>query len=146
MSTTIKHKLPIWYWIIVAFALLWNAMGIYQYLQQVYQTDAFKAMYPNPEILNMVINTPGWVMAAFATAVFFGFLGSLALLLRKSWAKPLLLISLIGIITQLTYNLFISKALEVYGPGAIIMPMLVLIFGFIIYYLAKKAESKGWIA
>ena len=85
-------------------------------------------------------------MAAFATAVCFGFLGSLALLLRKSLAKPLLLISLIGIIAQLTYNLFISKALEVYGPSAIIMPMLVLIFGFIIYYLAKKAESKGWIS
>ena len=120
-------------------------MGVYQYLQQAYQTDAFKAMYPDPETLEMVINTPGWVMAAFATAVFFGFLGSLALVLRKRWAKPLLLISLTGIVVQLTYNLFISNALEVYGPGAIIMPMMVLIFGLAIFYLAKKAETKGWI-
>ena len=145
MSTITKQKPPIWYWIIAAFALLWNAMGVYQYLQQAYQTDAFKAMYPDPETLEMVINTPGWVMAAFATAVFFGFLGSLALVLRKRWAKPLLLISLTGIVVQLTYNLFISNALEVYGPGAIIMPMMVLIFGLAIFYLAKKAETKGWI-
>jgi len=146
MSTITKQKPPIWYWIIAAFALLWNAMGVYQYLQQAYQTDAFKAMYPDPETLEMVINTPGWVMAAFATAVFFGFLGSLALVLRKRWAKPLLLISLIGIVAQLTYNLFISNALEVYGPGAVIMPMMVLIFGLVIFYLAKKAETKGWIS
>ncbi|MBQ0768456.1 MAG: hypothetical protein KBT58_04140 [Bizionia sp.] len=146
MSTTTKQKPPIWYWIIASFALLWNAMGVYQYLQQAYQTDAFKAMYPDAEILEMVINTPGWVMAAFATAVFFGFLGSLALVLRKRWAKPLLLISLIGIVVQLTYNLFISNALEVYGPGAVIMPMMVLIFGLVIFYMAKKAETKGWIS
>ncbi|TYB76722.1 hypothetical protein ES676_05100 [Bizionia saleffrena] len=145
MSKIVKQKLPIWYWIIAAFALLWNALGIYKYLQHAYQTEAFKALYPDLETLTMVINTPDWVMAAFATAVFFGFLGSVALLLRTKWAKPLLLISLIGITIQLTYNLFISNALEVYGPGAIIMPMMVLVFGFVIFYLAKKAESKGWI-
>lgn len=146
MTEKTTQKPPIWYWIIAGFALIWNAMGVYQYLQQANQTEAFKAMYPDPEILEMVINTPGWVMAAFATAVFFGFLGSLALLLRKSWAKVLLLVSLIGIIVQLIYNLFISNALEVYGPGAVIMPIMVLIFGFVIYYLAKKALSKGWIS
>ena len=39
MSTTKPSKA---FWIISGVALLWNAMGVNQYLQQAYMTDAFK--------------------------------------------------------------------------------------------------------
>lgn len=141
-STT---KPPVWFWIISVVALLWNLLGVNAYLQQAYQTDSFKAMY-NAEQLEMVNNTPAWATAAFAIAVFAGALGCLALLLRKSWAKPLLLLSFIGIVVQMVYNLFISKALEVYGPGAVIMPILVLLVGIFLIWYSKKAHANGWIS
>lgn len=43
---------------------------------------------------------PAWVIAAFAIAVWGGALGCLALLLRKKWAMPILLVSLIGILAK----------------------------------------------
>ncbi len=143
-NSTIKP--PVWFWFISAFALFWNAMGVNQYLQQAYQTESFKETYNTPELLEIVNNTPAWVIAAFAIAVFAGVLGSIALLLRKSWARPLFLLSLIAIVVQMVYNIFISKAMEVYGPGAVIMPIVVMLFGIFLLWFSKKSIAKGWIS
>lgn len=145
MNTISKTKPPVWFWIISVIALLWNAMGVNAYIQQAYKTDSFKAMYTE-EQLDMIANTPVWATAAFAVAVFGGILGSLGLLFRKKWAKSLFLLSLLGIIVQMTYNLFISKAMEVYGPGAVIMPILVLVVGVFLLWYSKKAIAKKWLA
>ncbi|MGG8496754.1 hypothetical protein ACQY1Q_10075 [Tenacibaculum sp. TC6] len=142
---TNSSKPSTFFWIFGVIALLWNAMGVNAYLQQAYKTDAFKAMYTE-EQLEMVTNTPSWVMAAFALAVFGGFIGCILLLLRKKIALPIFLVSLVGIIIQMIYNLFISKSIEVYGPGAIIMPIMVLIIGFLLYFFTKKSISKGWLS
>ena len=121
-------------------------MGINQYLQQAYNTDTFKAMYPDEKVLEMVLNTPAWVMGAFAIAVFGGFLGSLFLLLRKKIAKPIFLVSLIAIIIQMFYNVFLSGALDVYGPGAMVMPIMVIGFAIFILWYTKKIETDGLLS
>ena len=82
-STT---KPPVWFWIISVVALLWNGMGVNAYLQQAYMTEGFKAQY-NAEQLEAIANTPAWVTAAFAIAVFAGFLGCVGLLLRKKMGQ-----------------------------------------------------------
>ena len=139
-------KPPIWFWIVGVITLLWNGMGVKAYLDQAYNTEAHKAMYNTPELLEMVANTPAWATAAFAVAVFGGVLGCIALLLRKKWARPIFLLSLIGIIVQMIYNLFMSGAMEVYGPGAVIMPIMVLIIGIFLIWLSKKGIAKGWLS
>ncbi len=142
--TNSSTKPPVWFWVIGVIALLWNLMGVNAYLQQAYQTESFKAMY-TPEQLDLITNTPAWAIGAFAIAVFAGALGCIALLLRKSWAKPLFLLSLIGIVVQMIYNLFISKAMEVYGPGAVVMPILVMLVGLFLVWYSKRSVVKGWI-
>ncbi len=137
-------KPPVWFWVFSIIALLWNLMGVNAYLQQAYRTDAFTSML-TAEQLDMVNSTPAWATAAFAIAVFAGALGCIALLLKKSWAKSLFLLSLIGIIVQMIYNLFISKALEVYGPGAVVMPILVMLVGIFLLWYSKRSITKGWI-
>ena len=138
-------KPPVWFWIVSVLALIWNGMGVNAYLQQAYNTESYREMYP-PEQLEIAANMPSWVTAAFAIAVFGGLLGCLALILRKKWAKSILLLSLIGIIVQMIYNLFISKAMEVYGPGAVIMPIMVLIVGIFLVWFSKKGITKGWLS
>lgn len=146
MTTESTTKPPIWFWIVSVLALVWNAMGVKAYLDQAYNTDAHKAMYNTPELLEMVSNTPAWATAAFAIAVFGGAIGCIALLLRKKWAKPIFLLSLIGIIVQMIYNLFMSGAMEIYGPGAVVMPIMVLFIGMFLVWFAKKGIAKGWLA
>ena len=146
MTTESSNKPPIWFWIVSVIALLWNSAGAYMYLQQAYNTEAHQAMYNTPELLEMVNSIPAWATAAFAIAVFGGVLGSIGLLLRKKWAKSIFVLSLIGIIVQMTYNVFISGAMEVYGPGAIAMPIMTLLFGIILVWFSKKGISKGWLS
>ncbi len=64
-------KPPIWFWIVSVIALLWNGSGVYMYLIQAYDTESFRVMY-TAEQLEMAHNTPSWVTAAFAIAVFAG--------------------------------------------------------------------------
>lgn len=143
---TNSNKPNVWFWVIAIISLLWNGMGVNQYLQQAYNTDAFKAMYPDEKVMEMIQNTPSWVMGAFAIAVFGGLIGSIFLLLRKKIAKPLFLISLVAIVIQMFYNVFMSGSLDIYGPGAIIMPIMVIGFALFILWYTKKSEAKGWLS
>ncbi|MBT8184721.1 MAG: hypothetical protein KJN76_07760, partial [Eudoraea sp.] len=99
MTDKLSVKPPLWFWIVSAVALVWNIMGVMAYLGSAFITDEMKAEMP-AEQLELMENTPAWVTAAFAIAVWAGLLGCIALLLRKKWARPVLLISLIGIIVQ----------------------------------------------
>lgn len=141
---TTQNKPGAAFWIIAVIALIWNIMGVMAYLGQAYMTDEDKALLPEAEQA-LYTDIPAWVTAAFAIAVFGGLLGALALLLRKKWATPLFLISLLGIIVQMIYNFFISGAMDVYGPGGMIMPVMVLVIGFFLVWYSKKATANGWL-
>ena len=132
------------FWIISVIALIWNLMGVNQYIQQAYMTDSFKAMYTE-EQLAMITSSPSWVTAVFAIAVFGGFLGALALLLRKKVATILFTISLIGIIAQMYHNLFVIDSVAIYGPGAAIMPAMILAFALFLLWYSKFADKKNWL-
>lgn len=94
---------------------------------------------------NLYENTPVWAVIAFALAVFGGTLGCIGLLLRRSWARILFLISLVGIMVQMYYNVFIGKAMDVYGPGAVTMPVLVLLVAVFLIWFANYGIRRGWL-
>jgi len=140
--TESKIKPTTSFWIIGIIALIWNLMGVFAYLQEAYMTVEDLAALP-PDQQALFENVPAWVTGAFAFAVFGGALGCILLLLRKKLATFVFIISFIGIIAQMTYNLFMSKALEVYGPGRMIMPIMVIVIGAFLIWYSKKMESKG---
>jgi len=142
---TTGKKVPMWFWIVAVLALLWNALGVMAYLMQVMMTPETLALMPDAERA-LYENVPPWVTGAFAIAVFGGTLGSLALLLKKAIAYVLLLLSFIAILAQMTYNVFMSKALEVYGPGGLAMPIMTLGIGLSLIFIAKSAKTRGWIS
>lgn len=137
MTTESTNKPPIWFWIVSALALIWNAMGVMQYLQQAYKTESF-ILACTPEELEMYANLPSWYTASFALAVFGGALGCLLLLLRKRLAHTVLLISLIAIIVQMSYVTFSLKMANAMTP-------MIVIVGILLVWLAKIATKKGWI-
>ena len=140
-----KNKPTTIFWAIGIIGLIWNLMGVYAYLQQAYMTAEDLAALPQDQ-QQLYENVPAWVTAVFALAVFGGALGCILLLLRKKLAVFLLLISFVSILAQMSYNLFMSKALEVYGPGGMIMPiMVVLIAAFLVWY-AKKVNDQGLLS
>ncbi|MBT8235166.1 MAG: hypothetical protein KJO04_03150 [Bacteroidia bacterium] len=138
-------KPNVWFWIISIVGLIWNGMGAMNYLAQRTMSDETKAAY-TPEQLAIVEATPAWVTSAFALAVWGGVLGCIALLLRKKWAKPVLLVSLIGILGQMFYGWFMTNSVEVFGTVlGIVIPVLVIIIGIGLYLFAKSGIRKGWL-
>ena len=138
------NKPPIWFWIASIIALIWNAMGINQYLQQAYNTESFRALY-TPEQLVLSDSSPVWVTAAFAIAVFGSVLACMLLLLRKKLAKTVFLVALIAIVVQMTHGLIIAKSYEVSSTLQTSMAIIVPIVGLLLYMFAKRSAEKGWI-
>jgi len=130
------------FWIIGIVALIWNLMGVFAYLKQAYLTEEDLMAMPVAEQA-LYQNIPAWVTGAYAIAVFGGALGCILLLLRKKLAGSLFLISLVGIVVQMSYNIFMSKAADVYGPGDMIMPAMVMLIGIFLFWYAKKKTATG---
>lgn len=139
-----KISIPIWFWIIAVVALLWNLMGVMSFYMHVFITDEALQALPEAE-RNLYDSYPLWTEIAFGIAVLGGFLGSIALLMKKKWAKSAFLISLLAIIPQMTHNLFFTNVKEVYGPGTEIMPVMVIIFGVFLLWFSSFGIKKGWL-
>lgn len=142
-STT---KPPVWYWVVSVLALLWNLMGVMNYLGTALMKEAIKAEMTAAQV-ELMESTPAWVTAAFAIAVWFGAAGCIGLLLRKKWAKSALGLSLLGVVVQTGYGFFMTNATEVYGKTeAIIIPSMVIIIAILLVFFARLSERKTWIA
>lgn len=142
---TNSNKPTTLFWVIGVIALIWNGLGVKHYIDQAFMTDEMKAALPEAERA-LYDNVPAWVTAAFAIAVFGGLLGCILLLMKKKAAKTVFLVSLIAIIVQMIYNLFMSKAVEVYGPGGAIMPIMVIAIGVFLLLYSKRSVEKGWLS
>lgn len=145
MTNKGKVKPPIWFWIVSAVAFVWNALGVDAYLSEAYMSIEDLGKMSQAERL-LFESQPAWVTAAFAIAVWGGALGCLALLLRKKWAMPILLVSLIGILAQMTHAFFMSNTFEVVGNDKMGMTVMIIIVGVALVLFARMSKNKGWIS
>jgi len=133
-----------WFWILGIAALIWNLFGVMAYIMQVTLSDEALAQLPADQ--RMLYETiPAWATAAFATAVFAGVLGCIALLLRKTWATPLFVLSLIGVLVQMFHAFFLTDSMAVNGPGSAAMPLLVIIIATGLVWYSRLATARGWL-
>lgn len=144
MTTNLK-KPPFWFWVVSVFALLWNLLGVGAYLNDAFVSAEGLAKLTQDQRL-LYESRPAWVTGAYAIAVWGGAIGCIALLLRKKWAKTVLLISLMGILAQNVYQFFMSNTFEVLGSMAMFLPILVILIAITLVWFAKWAEKKGYIS
>ena len=137
---TITKPTPL-YWLISIVALFWNLMGIIAYLGQAYISDDALKMLPEENQLYFS-NVPAWVTAAFAVAVFGGFLGAIGLIIRKKWAYFLFVISFLALAAQHVYNFFIQNYIEMTG-SQMILPIVTFIVALFLIYFSKQKSQQG---
>ncbi len=135
MNNVIGGRPPSWLRIVAGVALLWNLFGCYAYLQTVGALPGGGAMAEQA--------MPTWVTAAFATSVFAGALGSLGLLLLKSWSKLLLLLSLLCVLAQDVWAFALRATPSSDGP---VLPIVVTVVAIVLAWLAYDAGKKGWLS
>jgi len=134
---------PKWFMVVASVLLVWNLLGVMAYIAQVTMGPEALAALPD-EQRQLIENTPAWATAAFAVAVNFGALGCLLLLLKRNLAGLFLQLSLAGVVVQMFHAFFISNSYEVYGPGGLFMPVMVLVIAIYLVTLAAKAKAHRW--
>jgi len=140
-----KVKIPVWFWIIAVFFLLWNIMGVISFLSFTFISDESLANLPISE-RELYGDYPFWTTIVFAIAVLSGFIGSIGLLLKKKWSKLAFIISLCAIIPQMIQNVFFTKSMEVYGlVQTITMPIFVIVFGIFLVWFSNFSINKNWL-
>ena len=138
------QTVPKWYWIASVLALVWALAGCFAYWSQVSMTADDLAQLP-PEQAAIWAMMPKWVVGAYAVAVWAALAGTLGLLLRKSWARPALLVSLFGIVVQFGWTFFATPLLASQGAGAAAFPLFILLAGMAMLALARHAAARGWL-
>lgn len=127
------------FWLISALALIWNLLGVMNFFRQM---DA-AAVADLPEWMRDIIeNRPIWATASFAIAVFSGALGCVLLLLRRSTALYVFILSLVTVFVQMIP--FLGSLGQFDGAAIVMMLMPVIVGAFLIWY-AKYGEKYGWL-
>lgn len=133
---------PKWFTPVAILALLWNLLGASAYLMDVTLSPEAVAKMGEAQ-RTMYASRPSWFVLAYASAVWFGVAGSLALLRRKRWAKPLFLVSLLGLIAQ---DVALFSRPEVRADLMVILLQgLVLVFAASLLMLSRKSEREAWV-
>jgi len=135
---------PKWYLPVAILALIWNLLGCMAYLLDVMMTpeDIAKLTQAQQELY---ASRTWWSVSATAIAVWGGALGSLGLILRKRWARPLLIASLLGLVVQ-DFGLFVmTDAAAEAGAVAFVLQACVFLIAVGLVRLSGKAITRGWI-
>jgi hypothetical protein len=135
---------PKWFLPLAIIALLWNLMGCAAYLSDAMLSAADIAKMSDAEKA-MVAARPAWAIAGTAVAVWLGALGCLALIFRKSWAVPLLVFSLLGVIAQDIWLFVLAPDTGMANGVDYGLQGLVLVIAVALVWLASKAKASGWL-
>lgn len=135
------------YWIIGSALLVWNLIGLMFYYQQSTLTEALMldAGLTTQQIAH-ILNTPAWGHSGYAIAVNAGVLGAIFLLLRKAWAVPFFILSLVGALVQDLDAIVLRDALDAWGTGALWLPIIVIVICVVEIWYARGARAKGLIS
>lgn len=140
---TRQARTPWHLWVVGIVALLWNAMGAFDYSMTQSRNAAYMAGF-TPEQLAFFYGMPAVVNSAWAVGVWGGVAGSLLLLLRRRSAVWVFLASVVGVITTTFHNYVLADGMTVAGDtfsllftGAIFLVAL----GLFIYASAMRARG-----
>jgi hypothetical protein len=136
---------PKWFTVTAVVALLWNLLGCFAIAADLMLSPADVAKLSAAQ-QQLYAARAGWAVAASVTAVLGGAIGCIGLLLRKKWAFPVLILSLIGILVQ-DFGLFVVvDGATLAGPVAVVMQAIVLAIGIGLVVLSRKGVTRGWLA
>ncbi|HEY0113409.1 MAG TPA: hypothetical protein VGB59_09705 [Allosphingosinicella sp.] len=142
MATNAYGSPPAWFRILAVAAVVWNLFGVFMYLHSVgIFGDPMADLTASQRAAAESI--PPAITGAFAIGTLAGLLGSLGLLLRKRWALPVLLVSLLGLIALEGWIVFLSGALEAFG--GIALPLTIVVIAAFLAWLASHARQRGWL-
>ena len=135
---------PGWFIAVTYAALMWNIIGVFQFIAHLSISDEQLLEMPLERAL-LISQMPVWVNIAFAVAVTFSLLGNIALIMKKALSLYLFIVSMLGILIQNYYTFFLSDSVAVMGPAAIAISAVVFSIGLLLIWLSLKGKNNSWL-
>jgi hypothetical protein len=135
-------KTPFHLWIVGIIAVLWNAMGAFDYTATHMRLDWYMSQF-TAEQLDYFYAFPAWVVAAWAIAVWGSLLASFMLLFRKSLAVWLFGIAVIAMVLTSVYNFILTNGLELMGEGAIGFSAVIWAIALFLFFYSRAMAKRG---
>ncbi len=132
---------PAWYWLVAVACLLFEGAGAYLFTDSL-SLDPATLPLDQRAIFDA---TPQWMTIAWAVAIGAGLVGALCLLLRRRFAEPLLLISLIAAAVQFSGLFLVRQLRELTPEDHLVVPIVILLFAYAFWQTSKLAQRRGWL-
>jgi hypothetical protein len=146
MATQLRT--PVHLWIVGVLALLWNAIGAFDYLMtRMRNTDYLASMMPTVDpnaMLAWIDGFPIWASFGWGLGVWGGVAGSILLLMRSRWAVPVFAASLLGAVMGLGYQIVAAPPLA--GAEGVVndaMPYVIIGVALAQFLYARAMKAKG---
>lgn len=135
-----RARTPVHLWIVGTLALLWNAMGAFDYLATQLKLDFYMSQFSEQQ-LAYFYGFPAWAVAGWAFGVWGALAGAVGLLLRRRWAVWAFAVSLLGLAVSSLYTLVLSNGAEVMGSeGAVFSAIIWAVAIFLLVYSRAMAS------
>ena len=135
-------KTPVHFWIVSVVSMLWNSFGAFDYLATKLRLESYMGQFTS-EQLDVFYGFPTWMVAAWAIGVWGALFGSLALLLRKTWAVWLFGASLLGLATSSINNFILTDNAKAMGEGASMITIVIWVIALLLFFYARAMAKKG---
>jgi hypothetical protein len=134
---------PGWFWVVGVLVALWMLVGVLAWCIDLGMSAERLAQMPAAQ-QQLYATRPHWVFVVYGVAVFSGFGGAIALLLRRKFAKTLFLLSLLAAVVQFGYTFAAMDALALLGPAlAVPLPAMVIAVGLFTVWYARWCARHG---
>jgi hypothetical protein len=151
MTDTVSEagpRAPVHLWIVGVLGLLWNAFGAFDYFMTRTQRAAWiDQMMPGVDsqrYMAYIDGFPIWVSIAWGLGVWGGLVGVILLLMRKRIAVPTLLVSFLGALLGVGWQLINPVDIPEMTSGAnAVVPYIVIVFAAVLYLYARAQAKRG---
>lgn len=137
-----RARTPVHLWIVGVLALLWNALGAFDYLATEMRLDFYMSQF-SEEQLTYFYGFPAWVIAGWAIAVWGSLVASIGLLMRRRWSVWLFGLALVGMVVTTIYNFVLTNGAEVMGSGAAIFSVVIWVIAIALFLYARRQAGRG---
>ncbi|WP_374943748.1 hypothetical protein [Sphingomonas sp.] len=138
-----RTRAPIWFWIAVVVLILWGIVGVLGFHASF--LDSIRATM-DPYDRKLYDAWPVWYAPVYGIAVWSGLIGSVLLALRRRVARPVYVVSLVGVIIMFGWTFVATDLIAVKGVvTATAFPIVIALICVFEIWLAGHAARRGWI-
>ncbi len=141
--TDMTNKTPWHLWLVGVIALLFNAIGAFDYVMSMTQGASYMASAGmTPAQIAHYQELPTWMTAVWTIGVCGAMLGSVLILLRNKLAFPVFAVSLAAFLVSLLYTYVLTDGGEIMGGqmaiASVVITALLLFFLWYSWLMTKR--------